>query len=275
MSHNDSILNILGIKDKNIKIISVEEAEHNDDSVKEYITLITATLSYPINRCRNCGFPTVNKDGFRKTHVRLASLNGRRYELELRKQRYKCKSCHTTFGVITNLTKENQTLSSDLKNQIMLLARKGLSGQLIAEMCHCSPSSVRRTILERMEPHYRVAKLPKHLCFDEFRSIKSVMSFICCDAETHQIVTKLQDRLSPTIIDYFESRYSKAERECVQSVVIDLNTQYQSFIYRLFPNANIIIDRFHLVQLAGRALDNCRISILKQLDKQSREYKIM
>src|SRR5699024_12025814 len=47
------------------------------------------------------------------------------------------------------------------------------------------------------------------------------------------------------------------------------------FIYRLFPNANIIIDRFHLVQLAGRALDNCRISILKQLDKQSREYKIM
>ena len=64
MSHNDSILNILGIKDKNINIISVEEAEHNDDSVKEYITLITATLSYPINRCRNCGFPTVNKDGF-------------------------------------------------------------------------------------------------------------------------------------------------------------------------------------------------------------------
>ncbi len=60
MSHNDSILNILGIKDKNIKIISVEEAEHNNDSVKEYITLITATLSYPINRCRNCGFPTVN-----------------------------------------------------------------------------------------------------------------------------------------------------------------------------------------------------------------------
>ena len=34
MSHNDSILNIIGIKDKNIKIISVEEAEHNDDYVK-------------------------------------------------------------------------------------------------------------------------------------------------------------------------------------------------------------------------------------------------
>ena len=82
------------------------------------------------------------------------------------------------------------------------------------------------------------------------------MSFICYDAETHQIVTKLQDSLSPTIVAYFENSYSKVKRECVQSVVIDLNAQYQSFIYRLFPNANIIIDRFHLVQLAGRALDN-------------------
>lgn len=56
--------------------------------------------------------------------------------------------------------------------------------------------------------------------------------------------------------------------------MIDLNAQYQSFIYRLFPNAQIIIDRFHIIQLTGRALDNCRINILKFLDAHSREYKI-
>ncbi|MBB1085371.1 transposase, partial [Limosilactobacillus fastidiosus] len=90
-----------------------------------------------------------------------------------------------------------------------------------------------------------------------------------------QLVVKLHNRLSPSIIDYFENRYSQAERARVESVVIDLNAQYQSFIYRLFPNAQIIIDRFHIVQLAGRALDNCRLNILKFLDKHSREYKIM
>ncbi|OYS50922.1 ISL3 family transposase, partial [Limosilactobacillus reuteri] len=66
-----------------------------------------------------------------------------------------------------------------------------------------------------------------------------------------------------------------AERECCPSVVFDLNAQYQSFIYRLFPNAIIIIDRFHLVQLAGRALVNYRVSFLKNLDKHSRNNKIM
>ncbi|MBB1068696.1 transposase, partial [Limosilactobacillus sp. RRLNB_1_1] len=114
-----------------------------------------------------------------------------------------------------------------------------------------------------------------NLCFDEFRSVKSIMSFICCDSETHQLVATLHDRLSPSIIDYFENRYSKKERAQVKTVVIDLNAQYQSFIYRLFPNARIIIDRFHIVQLVGRALDNCRVNILKLLDKHTREYKLL
>lgn len=271
MSQNNSILNLLGIEDQNIKVLNVETVSKNNEQLK----VIHTSLSYPVARCKNCGFETVVKNGFRKTHLRLASLNGMRYEMILAKQRYYCSNCQTTFGATTDLTKPNQTLTRKLKSQIMLFAHEGLNGELIARLCHCSPSSVRRTIIERVKPHYRMAVLPKHLCFDEFRSTKSIMSFICCDSENHQLVVKLHDRLSPSIIDYFENRYSQAERARVESVVIDLNAQYQSFIYRLFPNAQIIIDRFHIVQLAGRALDNCRINILKFLDKHSREYKIM
>ena len=271
MSQNNSILNLLGIEDQNIKILKVDTIFKNNEEWK----LIHASLSYPVVRCKNCGFKSVVKNGLRKTHLRLASLNGIRYEMVLAKQRYYCSNCQTTFGAITQLTKPNHTLSRDLKNQIMAFVREGLNGELIARLCHCSASSVRRTIIERIKPHYRMAVLPKHLCFDEFRSTKSIMSFICCDSESHQLVVKLHDRLSPSIIDYFENRYSQAERAQVETVVIDLNAQYQSFIYRLFPNAKIIIDRFHIVQLAGRALDNCRIKLLKTLNKHSREYKIM
>ena len=193
----------------------------------------------------------------------------------LREQRYQCKNCRTTFGATSELTKPNQTLSRKLKNQIILLAREGLNGELIARICHCSASSFLRTIIERIKPQYRVPILPKNLCFDEFRSIKNTTSFICCDAQTHKLVVKLPDRLSSTIINYFENRYSKFERDQVESVVIDLNAQYQRFIHRPFPNAKIIIDRFHIVQLAGRALDSCRITLTKSLNKYSREYKIL
>ncbi|MEE1508084.1 MAG: ISL3 family transposase, partial [Ligilactobacillus ruminis] len=62
----------------------------------------------------------------------------------------------------------------------------------IAKICHCSPLSVIRIIDEAVELKSRVARLPENLCFDEFRSVNSTMSFICCDAEgSHDIVAIL------------------------------------------------------------------------------------
>lgn len=156
----------------------------------------------------------------------------------------------------------------------MLLVKEGLNNELIARLCHCSASSVRRTIIERIKTKYRVHVLPKHLFFDEFRSVKNMVSFICCDAQTHKLVVKLPDRLSATIINYFENRYSKQERDQVESVVVDLNAQYQRFIRQLFPNAKIIIDRFHVVQLVGCALNSMRTDLMNRFDHSSKNYKL-
>ena len=49
----------------------------------------------------------------------------------------------------------------------------------------------------------RVARLPENLCFDEFRSVNSTMSFICCDAEgSHDIVAILENRLTKAIREH-------------------------------------------------------------------------
>ena len=94
----------------------------------------------------------------------------------------------------------------------------------------------------------RVARLPENLCFDEFRSVNSTMSFICCDAEvSHDIMAILENRLTKTIREHFTNR----ERAAVKSVVVDLNAQY---IKALFSNARIIIGHFHIVQMVERAL---------------------
>ena len=114
MSQNHFILDVLGIKDPNIKVQTVEEEKIGPETARE----ITAKLTYPITRCRNCGFTKVVRNGYRKTHIRLASLDGVRYELILWKQRYYCKCCNSTFGAITSLTKENHTLSKSLKARL-------------------------------------------------------------------------------------------------------------------------------------------------------------
>ena len=69
------------------------------------------------------------------------------------------------------------------------------------------------------------------------------------------------------------NRYTNWERAAVKSVVVDLNAQY---IKALFPNARIIIDRFHIVQLVGRTLGNARISLMKKMnDCHCKEYEIL
>ena len=70
-----------------------------------------------------------------------------------------------------------------------------------------STSSVIRIINRHCHPKYREPFLPKHLCFDEFRSTGRLMSFICCDSDTHKIIVKLSNRLTKTITDYFVNRY--------------------------------------------------------------------
>ncbi|EFZ34327.1 transposase [Ligilactobacillus ruminis ATCC 25644] len=144
------------------------------------------------------------------------------------------------------------------------MAREGITATGIARICHCSPSSVIRIIDEAVELKSRVARLPENLCFDEFRSVNSTMSFIYCDAEgNHDIVAILENRLTKTIREHFMNRYTNRERATVKSVVVDLNAQY---IKALFSNTRIIIDRFHIVQLVGRTLGNARISLIKKMN---------
>ena len=55
---------------------------------------------------------------------------------------------------------------------------------------------------------------------------------------------------------------------------MDLN-YYLIVARQLFPNAKIVIDRFHMVQRFTRSFDSLRVQRMKQFNKQSREYKLL
>ncbi|BFQ95655.1 hypothetical protein SMUE_09310 [Enterococcus cecorum] len=54
-----------------------------------------------------------------------------------------------------------------------------------------------------------------------------------------------------------------------------MNASYPYAIKEIFPNAEIIIDRFHIIQQLTRALNNKRIQVMKEQKKGiSTLYKI-
>lgn len=108
--------------------------------------------------------------------------------------------------------------------------------------------------------------LPKVLSFDEFKSEKSAdgaMSFQVCNGKTGKIIDIVEDRKLNNLMKYF-SRYSRSSRMNVEVVIIDMYVPYISLIKAMFPNALIVIDKFHLIELISRALNKARIKTMKK-----------
>ncbi|MBU5319608.1 ISL3 family transposase [Lactobacillus johnsonii] len=276
MSQDNSILCALDIKDNNMRNVSVKDATIKNRGVIKHIKIVSADLIYKLYRCPQCGLNSLVKNGKRKTNARLASFNGIEYHLVLNKQRYICKNCGSTCGAHSDLLIKNHTMTKQVQNRIFDMARESLTLTSIAKIIGVSVNTVSRILYDNIKLPNRCNVLPENLCFDEFRSVNGIFTFIAIDAQTHHLIELIHDRLSKTVTEHFINNYSLSERQAVKTVSIDLNANYQMVVHRIFPNAQIIVDRFHIVQLCSRALDQVRISCLKKIsDKHSRLYKAL
>lgn len=116
--------------------------------------------------------------------------------------------------------------------------------------------------------------LPEHLSFDEFKSVGSLVSFIWADSNSHNIGEILYRRTSRHLARYF-SGFSDSARRNVKTVSLDLNAGYINLVPQLFPNADIVVDRFHIIQMCTRALNKIRVQVMKSLNQRDKKYRFM
>ncbi|WP_416353078.1 hypothetical protein ACNAN0_08370 [Agrilactobacillus fermenti] len=101
----DSTENVLGIKDRNIKFdenLPFETKKIKDERAAVY----HAKLESPEIRCINCDFEgSLIKYGTKTCRLKLPNVTATRQPvyLELKKQRYLCKQCRTTFMAKTEV----------------------------------------------------------------------------------------------------------------------------------------------------------------------------
>lgn len=279
MTHTHSIGKMLEIKDKNITLEekTTEEVLHQDKSIVFY-----GTLTYTPKGCIKCGIVNhshkdIVKNGTKTSTIKLGQYNFKLVVLKLRKQRFLCKHCRETFTAQTSLVDQHCFISNPLKSLISLELGAEQSMTLIAKHLNVSISTVVRQLLkagESLRPKYNY--LPKHLGIDEFKSVKRVsgaMSFLFIDNVTHQVMDIVENRQQNYLMNYFMS-YSLKARMAVRTVTMDMYSPYIGVIKGCFPKAEIIIDRFHIVQHLNRALNQIRIRTMNDLRyKRPRDYR--
>jgi len=278
MSQEYYIRNLLKIEDENIHFY--ENLCEEGFRKGKKCTIINAYLSYIPNYCEKCGCIFETKDDYEKkgflnkpSFIVIPSVAKYDSYLCLRKQRIKCHHCNKSFVCKTDLVNYGCFISNKTKHSIADDLMKKISEKDISINNNVSPNTVERIIDSYYELDDQVYKsfLPTALSFDEFKSVKSAdgaMSFSVCNADDGKLIDVVEDRKLNSLIKYF-SRYSRKSRLNVKYIVIDMYSPYISLIKMMFPNAKIVIDKFHLIQLISRSLNKTRIMYMK---KDKRNY---
>lgn len=239
MSINYFITNLLNIKDDNLTFL---DGIHHKLIKGVNYSVVNAKLKYSNEPCPHCGCKDeslIIKYGFKLSHVRFSKVGDYPLIIDLKKQKMFCKKCGHYFIVSSNLVDKFSCISNQLKKSIFSDLTRKLPMKDIAFDNFVSSNTVAR-ILAKFDNSFNVDFniLPKHLCFDEFKSTrdaKGAMSFIFCDADNHKIIDIVENRQLLFLKRYFYS-FTKSVRDKVESICIDIYSPYISLIKDLFVN---------------------------------------
>ena len=165
----------------------------------------------------------------------------------------------------TSIVEKNCQISNLVRQKVSQLLTEKMSLTDIARRLRVSTSTVYRK-LDQFSFKEHFDKLPRVMSWDEFGFKKGELAFV----ET-KLITILDNHRQTTIRNYF-LKYPLKIRQKVQFITMDMSGAYIPLAKKLFPNAEIIIDRFHIIQHLGRAFLKTRIAIMNQFNKNSLPY---
>ena len=274
MSNNYFITNLLNIKDENLNF---SDGIHHKVIKGVTYTILTAKLEYSDQVCPHCGSNhNLIKYGFKSSTVRCSRAGDHPVLIDLKKQKMFCKSCNKYFLLETKIVDKHCNISNQVKRHILASLTKKLSMKDIGNDYYVSTTTVAR-FMAKYDNEFNVdfSYLPKHLSFDEFKSTKDAkgaMSFIYLNSDNHKVIDIVENRQLYSLKKYFLC-YPRYVRDMVKTICIDMYSPYVSLIKELFVNAEIIIDRFHIVKLFTNSFNHTRIDTMKAYSPSNIKYK--
>lgn len=141
----------------------------------------------------------------------------------------------------------------------------------VARLHGVSPGLIQTIFRERARDllgDYR-PELPEAIAIDE-TMIAGQQRFVCNDLLTRSLVEILPDRSHAAISAFFQRQGSQKR---VQVVVQDMNGGYRTLVREAFPDAMIVIDRFHVAEALNRAMNAARSAAMRAIKGDDVERK--
>ena len=247
-----------------LKGVFIKKILHADSSLKIFLETIPKPHS-----CPSCGSSTSRIHDYRFQTIKDLPFQLKHTYLVLKKRRYLC-SCGKRFFESYYFLPRYQRRTLRLSFKVIELLRQTTSLKQVADSSNLSVSTVCR-ILDTLS--YEAPPLPSCLCIDEFRGNADTGKFQCIlvDPKKHRILDILPNRSQVQLTSYFR-KYSRTERSKVKFFICDMWLPYVELARIFFPNATIIIDKYHFIRQMTWAIEAVRKRLQKTMPVSLRKY---
>ena len=221
-----------------------------------------------LHYCPVCGTITGKVHDYRTQIVRDVSICGYNTILHLRKRRHVCPDCGKRFDEHIDFLPRYRQFTNRVNLQVHRQLKECRSIKSIAKDNNMSPPTAAKLV---NEIDFKTRNLPEVLAIDEFKGNAEGEKFQCilADPKNRRIVDVLPTRRHEMIRHYL---LGYNNRKDVRFVVMDMTGGYRKLMKELFPQAKIIVDKYHYVRQITYAIERVRVEEQKRLSGTWRRY---
>lgn len=254
----EDILRLPGLK--------VSQIESSNTCLKIY-----GEVEEGVQSCPNCGEHTSIIRQYTKREIRDLDISGRQVWLHLRIKQYECGWCKRYFNQRLSWAEKGKSYTIRQSKFIFEMCEYQAFSQVGALVDMCS-KSVERVYLEHASKNSELSsrfEKVRYLGIDELSNRKGKKEYCCVltDLERGIHLDILPNRKKETLRAYFQQLGPKWCQQ-IQAVSCDMWRPYIELAEAYFPQASICIDRFHVVVLLNKGLDNFRKHLRKNEPRQ-------
>lgn len=206
-----------------------------------------------------------HKHGIKETTYIDSPAWGSAIKIVAKRQRYKCKDCGSTFIQPVGEIDDDRRMTSRCIDYIRSRCFKAPYSH-IADDLACDPktvSAVAEDFVEILDKGYK-PMVPEWIGIDETK-LDGSMRCIITDVGNRKPIDILETRDKTAVVNWLW-QFRKCDH--VKGLSIDMWPAYRDAARSVFPDLPVVIDKFHVVRMAGYGLDQARISIGKKQTKE-------
>jgi len=232
---------------------------------------IHCNLKNKHSSCPSCGASTGIIHQYETRKVQDLKISDHEVWLHIRISQFYCPTCHRYFYPTPDWLLKGKSYTKRQSKWIFKLCEQQAFTQ-VASLVNFSPKTVERLYYQQanhlLDLKSRYAQV-RHLGIDELSHQKGKHNYVCVlvDLERGIHLDILPDRKKDTLITHFKSLGSDFCNQ-IEVVCCDMWKPYVSVAKSCFKNAEIVIDRFHVVKELNKVLDFIRRDLRKNFKEE-------